>query len=73
MKNILISLQIVTCLLLIGLILLQVKGTGLSNTLLFGGKGEFYGSKRGIEKIVFVATIVFTVIFAILSIVLLVV
>lgn len=41
--------------LLIGLVLLQQRGTGLSG--LFGGTGEFYATRRGLEKIMFWATL----------------
>lgn len=62
-------LQIVIAALLIGAILLQSQGTGL--TTAFGGSGEFYRSKRSIEKLLVNATIVLAVIFAAVSIVLL--
>jgi len=42
-------LQIAIPVLLIGTILLQVQGAGLSRT--FGGGGEFYRSRQSIEKI----------------------
>lgn len=51
---------------LIGLILLQNSKGGLGSA--FGG-GEFYRTKRGAEKIVFVGTIVFAVLFLITSII----
>jgi len=53
--------QIVVSLLLILLILIQNKGTGLSEV--FGGSGSFYTSKRGIEKYLFIATIVTAILF----------
>ena len=46
---------------IIGLILLQPKGVGLSRS--FSGFGGFYRSKRGLEKLIFVLTIVFSVAF----------
>lgn len=61
--------QIIVSALLIGVILMQMQGSGLSTA--FGGGGEFYRSKRSIEKLLFAATIVLGVIFAIFSIVLL--
>ncbi|MCX6816354.1 MAG: preprotein translocase subunit SecG [Candidatus Beckwithbacteria bacterium] len=61
----LIILQIIISLLLIGLILLQAKGTGLSST--FGGQSQAYHSKRGMEKTVFLTTIVLAVAFVIVS------
>jgi protein translocase SecG subunit len=54
--------QITIAAILIGLILLQQRGGGLSG--LFGGMGgEFYGTRRGLEKGVFVLTIVFAALF----------
>lgn len=70
MKPILLILEIIASLFLIGTIILQVKGTGLGSA--FGGSGELYQSKRGVEKIVFYATIFLCVTFAILSLSLLV-
>lgn len=60
-------LQIVTGVLLIGAIALQMQGSGLSTA--FGGAGEFYRSKRSIEKLLFYGTIVLGVIFAALSVI----
>jgi len=62
-------LEIIVTILLIGTILLQAQGSGLSNT--FGGGGQVYRSKQNIEKILTVATIILATIFAILSLVLL--
>ncbi|MEK7551004.1 MAG: preprotein translocase subunit SecG [Patescibacteria group bacterium] len=62
-------LEIIIAAVLIGLILLQMQGSGLSSS--FGGAGEFYRSKRSIEKLLIKATVVFTVAFAIISLILL--
>lgn len=48
--------QILVSILLITLILLQAQGTGLGNT--WTGGGETYHTRKGVEKIVFYATIV---------------
>jgi len=61
---------IVVAVLLIGVIMLQMQGTGLSSS--FGGGGEFYRSKQSIDKLLIWVTVVLTVLFGILSIVLLV-
>jgi len=53
--------QIVLALLLIGAILLQNKGASLGGA--FGGEGNVYSTKRGAERIIFIATIVITVLF----------
>ncbi|MEK7665287.1 MAG: preprotein translocase subunit SecG [Patescibacteria group bacterium] len=54
------SLVVLAVLLVIG-ILLQARGTGLSATL--GGEGNVYRTKRGVEKKLFHATIVFAILF----------
>lgn len=69
MKTGLIIFDLVLSLLLIGAILLQPKGTGLDSS--FGGSGEFYQSRRGIEKGVTYGTIALTVLFAGVSLALL--
>lgn len=59
-------LQIIISVVLIILILLQERGSGLSGV--FGGSGEgFYQTRRGLEKIIFIATIVLIVFLAGLS------
>lgn len=63
-------IEIITAVMLIGLVLLQMQGSGLSSA--FGGAGEFYRSKRSIEKLLMWATVVATVIFAINSMLLLI-
>lgn len=68
MINVLTIIQIVVCIALVGLIVLQAKGTGLG-----GSSGEFYSSKRGIEKGIFAGTIILAIIFGALSFALLVV
>ena len=67
--NIVIVLEITQLILagsLVGLILLQSRGTGLSST--FGGAG-FATSRRGVEKVVFTATIVLLFLLSLSSIV----
>ncbi len=61
MNAILPIIQIVISALLVAAILLQQRGTGLSAT--FGGEGNIYRTKRGLEKIIFTATIVLAIIF----------
>lgn len=70
MKNFLVLIELIVTILLIVSVLLQVKGTGLGSS--FGGGGEFYQSKRGVEKIVLYLTIGLIVLFAVVSVVLLV-
>jgi protein translocase SecG subunit len=59
--------QIVLAVVIIGLILLQERSSGMSG--LFGGGGDdsYYQTRRGMEKFVFIATIVASVIFVALA------
>lgn len=58
--------QIVVSVILIILILLQERSAGLSG--IFGGQeGEFYSTRRGLERLIFAATIVLIILFAGLS------
>lgn len=52
--------------LLIALILLQAKGTGLGST--FASEIAFYGTRRGVERLLFYLTIIISVLFLIISI-----
>jgi len=54
-------LQIIIALLLMTSILLQSRGAGLSGV--FGGSSGIYRTKRGIEKSLFISTIVLAVLF----------
>jgi len=62
-------IEIVAAIALVVLVLLQMQGSGLSTA--FGGTGEFYRSKRSVEKLLMWATVVTTVIFAVVSLLLL--
>ena len=64
MKTIIIFVQIIISIGLISLILLQSSQGGLGSA--FGG-GETYRTKRGAERIIFVATIILAVLFLITS------
>ncbi len=61
MKSFLMLFQAIVSVLLIVSILIQEKGVGLG--MAFGGGGEFYKSKRGIDKVLFVVTVVLAVLF----------
>lgn len=67
MKKILIIIQIIISILLMAAILIQARGTGLGSA--WGGGGEFYRSKRGVERIVFAATIILAAAFLLISII----
>lgn len=61
---------IIVAILLIGVIMLQMQGAGLSSS--FGGGGEFYRSKQSIDKLLVWVTVILTILFGILSIILLI-
>lgn len=61
MKNILYIIQIIISILLIVVILLQQKGSGLG--MAFGGDSAIYRTKRGAEKFIFRLTIVLAFLF----------
>ena len=59
--NLLRAVQIIISITLILLIVLQAKGVGLGRA--WGGGGEFYKSRRGVEKLIFKVTIVIAFLF----------
>ena len=60
-------IQIAIAIILVVLILLQERSAGLSG--IFGGEGGgYYQTRRGLEKIVFVSTIVLAIIFVALAV-----
>ena len=54
-------LQIIISILLVIMILLQQRGGGLSGV--FGGEGGVYRTRRGLEKGVFISTIILAILF----------
>lgn len=58
-------IQLVAAILLIIAILLQNRGTGLGAA--FGGEGNVYRTKRGLESFLFKATIVLAIVFLLFS------
>ena len=60
-------IQIIPSVVIITLILLQERSSGMSGLL--GGSGEgYYQARRGMEKLIFYSTIVLAVIFVALAI-----
>lgn len=66
MNQILFYSQIAVSIILIVLIAIQQRGTALGAG--FGGGGEFYSTRRGIQKKIYYATIVTAVIFLVLGV-----
>ncbi|MFA5187737.1 MAG: preprotein translocase subunit SecG [Patescibacteria group bacterium] len=54
-------IQIIISILLVIAILLQQRGTGLSSA--FGGQGNIYRTKRGLEKSLHILTIILAALF----------
>lgn len=67
MKPVIYTIQIVLGLLLVLVIIIQQKGTGMGSA--FGADMGFYRTKRGAEKLLFYATIVISVLFVLSSII----
>ena len=65
MKQFLPIAQIIVAVFLIIFILLQQRGTALGSA--FGGGGGFYTTRRGIQKKILWATVVFGALFVILA------
>jgi len=66
MKTVLLIVNIVICGLLVFFIFIQGKGAGLGSA--WGGSGELYQTRRGIEKITLRFTIVLIAIFLVISV-----
>lgn len=71
MKSFFMIFEIIISALLILSVILQSRGSQAG--MAFGGSGETYRSKRGVEKLLFYATIILGVLFASVSILSLVV
>lgn len=65
MPLILVIAQVLFAVALVTAILLQQRGTTLGGA--FGGEGNIYRTRRGAERILFIATIFFAISFAINS------
>jgi len=66
MEKIFAILQIVLAVALVTVILLQQKGSGLGSA--FGGGGNVYNTRRGLDKTLFNITIVIAVLFFLVAI-----
>ena len=61
MLELITIVQIISAILLIFGILFQQRGVGLGSA--FGGEGTLYRTKRGVERGIFIGTIIFSIIF----------
>ena len=67
MKVVISLIQIILGILLILVIIIQQKGSGIGTA--FGGDLSFYRTKRGAEKLLFYATIVIACLFILTSLI----
>ena len=67
MNTYLYIVQIFISVVLIGVLLLQARGSGFSAT--FSSDSSIYRTRRGVEKTLFNATIVLAIIFVVISII----
>lgn len=67
MKNILLFTNIVLSIIIVVLILVQGKGAGLGSA--WGGGGELFQTRRGVEKIILRVTVLLIIIFFLISVV----
>ncbi len=65
---ILTIIQIILSIILIALVLIQNRGAGLAGSLFGGSGGVSYQTKRGLDKFIFIATIICAFLFLIFSI-----
>ncbi|MEK7495547.1 preprotein translocase subunit SecG [Candidatus Roizmanbacteria bacterium CG_4_9_14_3_um_filter_33_18] len=67
MKNFLLILNIIFSVLIVVFILIQGRGAGLGSA--WGGGGEMFQTRRGMEKIILWLTTIFIVIFLVVSLI----
>lgn len=67
LHQILQIIQIILAVVLITVILLQQKGTGLGSA--FGGSGTIHTTRRGVDKMLYQTTIFISVVFFLLAII----
>lgn len=67
MKNFLLVLNIIFSVLIVVFILIQGRGAGLGSA--WGGGGEMFQTRRGMEKIILWMTTAFIIIFLVVSLI----
>jgi preprotein translocase subunit SecG len=65
MSGLYLILQIILAVIITACVLLQAQGSGLGST--WGGGGETYHTRRGVEKMVFYLTMICLALFVITS------
>lgn len=67
MNNVLLAVNIIVSILIVVFILIQGRGGGLGSA--WGGGGETYHTRRGVEKVTLRVTVVLIVIFFIIAVI----
>ena len=67
MKNVLLLANIVLSILVVIFILIQGRGAGLGSA--WGGGGEMFQTRRGIEKVTLRLTVLFIILFFLVSVI----
>lgn len=67
MRNLLLFLNIVTSVLVVGLVLIQGRGGGLGSA--WGGGGETFQTRRGVEKLTLRLTVALIGLFLVFSVI----
>ena len=67
MKNVLLLANIILSILVVVLILIQGRGAGLGSA--WGGGGEMFQTRRGIEKVTLRLTVLFIILFFLVSVI----
>lgn len=65
MREVLLILNIIVSVVVVALILIQGRGAGLGNA--FGGGGETYQTRRGVELLTMRLTVFFIIVFFVVS------
>lgn len=65
MKTAIMVIQLISAVILVATVLMQNRGVGLSAA--FGGEGNVYRTKRGVEKGLFIMTILVSILFIVSS------
>lgn len=67
MKNLLLVVNIILSIIIVIFILIQGKGAGLGSA--WGGGGEMFTTRRGVEKVILWVTTIAIVVFFVISLV----
>lgn len=67
MKEFILIVNIIVSIAIVALILLQGKGAGLGSA--WGGGGEMFQTRRGLEKVTLRLTVILIVVFFVLSLI----